>query len=601
MPKYGSGGMSGGNITFGVDFKIDNSNLDKLKKSLSEIQSLSSKNVEFKLGTDAASELKKIKTTANEVEKALMKAFNADLGTINISKFNQELSRIGINKIAQDFSKLGATGQNAFNNITASALSTNTKLIQTSATLDKIRTTLANSARWTISSSIVNTFISQVSNAFTYVKALDTSLNDIRIITGKSAQDMASFAEYANRSAKAIGQTTTAYTDAALIYYQQGLNENQAKTLAETTLKVANITGQAADQVSEEITAVMNGYQLGVDQVEGAFDSLAAVAATTASDLEEISTGMSKVAATANMMGVPLDSLNAQLATIVSVTRQAPESVGTALKTIYARMGDLKMGGTDEDGVVLGDVSGQMEAAGIQILDETGNLRDMGDVINDVAAKWNTWTKAQRIAMAEAMAGKRQYNNLIALFDNWDMYTQALNTSMTAQGTIEEQNSIKLESLSAKYKQLQAAMDDVKDSAISEDDLKAIVDLGTDAATVLARFIDGMGGAQGTLAGLGALGANVFGKQITEGIVTAISNLRVYTNQLDKAKAEAEFLQMLSKVNTTGLPGNASELEKSNLVNLKENINVLYTMKNSAMAYRDVMSTAQAEELNNLI
>jgi TP901 family phage tail tape measure protein len=88
---------------------------------------------------------------------------------------------------------------------------------------------------------------------------------------------------------------------------------------------------------------------------------LAAVAASTASDLEEISTGMSKVASAANAMGVPLDSLNAQLATIVSVTRQAPESVGTALKTIYARMSDLKMGGKDEDGLGLGDVSGQLE------------------------------------------------------------------------------------------------------------------------------------------------------------------------------------------------------------------------------------------------
>ena len=145
---------------------------------------------------------------------------------------------------------------------------------------------------------------------------------------------------------------------------------------------------------------------------------------------------MSKVASAANSMGVDVDQLNAQLATIVSVTRQAPESVGTALKTIYARMSDLKIGETDEDGLNFGDVSGQMAQMGIQVLDETGNLREMGEVIEEAAEKWDTWSEAQKTAMAQVMAGKRQYNNLYALFESWDMYEDALGTSRNALGTL---------------------------------------------------------------------------------------------------------------------------------------------------------------------
>jgi len=33
------------------------------------------------------------------------------------------------------------------------------------------------------------------------------------------------------------------------------------------------------------------------------------------------------------------------------------------------------------------------------------------------------------------MAGQRQYNNLIALFDNWSKYTDLVNVSLDAQGT----------------------------------------------------------------------------------------------------------------------------------------------------------------------
>jgi len=68
---------------------------------------------------------------------------------------------------------------------------------------------------------------------------------------------------------------------------------------------------------------------------------------------------MSKVASVANNMGVDIDQLNAQIATVVATTRQAPESVGTAFKTIYTRMNDIKTG-SEEAEVSLGNYSGQM-------------------------------------------------------------------------------------------------------------------------------------------------------------------------------------------------------------------------------------------------
>jgi TP901 family phage tail tape measure protein len=86
---------------------------------------------------------------------------------------------------------------------------------------------------------------------------------------------------------------------------------------------------------------------------------------------------MSKVASTASTMGVDIDQLNAQIATVVATTRQAPESVGTAFKTIYTRMNDIKTG-SEEAEVSLGRYSGIMAELGFNVLDATGNLRDTG-------------------------------------------------------------------------------------------------------------------------------------------------------------------------------------------------------------------------------
>jgi TP901 family phage tail tape measure protein len=143
---------------------------------------------------------------------------------------------------------------------------------------------------------------------------------------------------------------------------------------------------------------------------------LSAVAASSASDLEELSSGMSKVASAANVMGVDIDQLTAQMSTIISVTRQAPESVGTALRTIYARIADIKAGLDDE--TTLGNYSGKMKKLGFDVLDASGNLKNMGDVIEEIGGKWNTLSKEQQVSLAQIMAGTRQYNNLLTLFDN---------------------------------------------------------------------------------------------------------------------------------------------------------------------------------------
>ena len=244
---------------------------------------------------------------------------------------------------------------------------------------------MANTVRFAITSRIVNNLADSISGAYDFSVKLDTSLNDIRIVTGKTADEMARFAVEANRAAKTLGASTRDYTEGALIYYQQGLNDAETAARTETTLKAANVTRQSAQEVSEQLTAVWNGYRVQAEETELYVDKLAAVAASTAADLEELSTGMSKVASSASLMGVDIDQLNAQLSTIVSVSRQAPESVGTALRTIYARMADIEAG-IDEE-TTLGSYTKEMAELGVNVLDADGKLRDMGEVIEEIGNK----------------------------------------------------------------------------------------------------------------------------------------------------------------------------------------------------------------------
>lgn len=79
-----------------------------------------------------------------------------------------------------------------------------------------------------------------------------------------------------------------------------------------------------------------------------------------------------------------MDQLAAQIATIETVTREAPENIGNGLKTLYARFSDIQMGGTLEDGVDLGKVTSTLQAVGVQVLDAEGKMRKVGDIMEDL-------------------------------------------------------------------------------------------------------------------------------------------------------------------------------------------------------------------------
>ena len=366
-------------------------------------------------------------------------------------------------------------GDRAFNRAARAVLNTNVNLKQSNKLLNDLAISMSNTVKWGITSGAFNTLTNSVKQAWNYGLKLDSSLNDIRIVTGKSADEMERFARTANTAAKQLGASTLDYTKAALIYYQQGLSEEDVQARTNTTLKVANVTGQSGNTVSEQLTAVWNGYKVSAAEAEQYIDKLSAVAAATASDLEELSTGMGKVASAANSMGVDIDQLNAQLATIISVTRQAPESVGTALKTIFARMTDIEAG-TEESGVTLGKYTAEMAAMGIRVLDSSNKLRDMGDVIEEVGSKWNSFTREQQVALAQTMAGTRQYNNLIALFDNWNMYTKAIETSKNSTGELQKQQDIYMESTEAHLQQLRTEAEKTYKTLFDDTAVKTMTD-----------------------------------------------------------------------------------------------------------------------------
>lgn len=69
----------------------------------------------------------------------------------------------------------------------------------------------------------------------------------------------------------------------------------------------------------------------------------------------------------------------------------------------------------DDMGESLNNVDKVLSSVGLSLRDESGQIRDLGDVLDEVAAKWNTYTRNQQNQISTAIAGTRQAVRLVLL------------------------------------------------------------------------------------------------------------------------------------------------------------------------------------------
>lgn len=81
------------------------------------------------------------------------------------------------------------------------------------------------------------------------------------------------------------------------------------------------------------------------------------------------------------------------------------------------------------------DVEKALGALGIKIRDSVDNFRNFDDVIDEIASKWNSYSDVQQSGIATALAGTRQRENVITMFENFDLVKKYEQISANSYGT----------------------------------------------------------------------------------------------------------------------------------------------------------------------
>jgi TP901 family phage tail tape measure protein len=530
-------------IGFTADTTQAKKQIAELQTQLTQLINAQAGNKGLNLGIDQ--ELQKASVAAATLQQQLKDCVNVDTGKLDLGKFTQQMKASGMSmtQYKDALLSLGPQGAQVFSSLAQSVMTAEIPLKRSSALLHEMGTTLKNTIRWQLSSSMLHGFMGAIQSAYGYAQDLDSSLNNIRIVTGHNIDQMEKFAVKANKAAQALSTTTTAYTDAALIYYQQGLNDEQVEERTNATVKMANVVGEDAQHVSSYMTAIWNNFADGSKELEYYGDVMAELGAKTAASSAEIAAGLEKFAAIGETVGLSYEYAAASVATVVDKTRQSADTVGTAFKTIFSRLQGLQLGETLDDGTNLNKYSSALQAVGIDIKTANGELKDMDVILDEMGEKWDTLHRDEKMALAQTVAGVRQYTQLISLMDNYDAFKENVSAAQNSEGTLDQQSEIYAQSWEAARDRVRASLEGIYDKLLDDQFFIGFLNVLDKIIDGVSGLVDGLGGLGGVLTMVGAILIKVFQKDLTESVDRAMYNIMMKTEkgrqQIKETREEA--------------------------------------------------------------
>lgn len=504
-------------IGFSADTKMLQSQLNLIQKEIQHAFSMPT------AGKGMSDEIAAAVKQAKILENALKKA-TTEKGVSFIS-LNTELQKAGTSasQLVSTLAKAGPAFSNSLDSFLTTFATANRNLININSKIKEMQRVMTQSVKFTAAAQIQQFVASQISQAVNWVKELNSELNTIAIVSGKSASEMQQVFDSVIKNAKELRVAADDYAYAAQIFYQQGLGDEEVERRSQITIKAAQAAGQSTQEMSQQLTAVWNTYQMQGEQLERAASVGARMGAETAVEFKDIATAMQISASAASQMNVEYDMLAAIIATVGDTTQQSASVIGNAYKTIFSRFDQLVSSGTDGE-VTLGRVSQQLADLGVQILDTNGDLIPLGETILDLGNRWEEYSQKQQIALAEAIGGTRQFGQVLALFNNWDKFMANYNSALSESGseTLEKQYLTSLDSLDSAMTNSAEAWSRAFSNIFEEDTLKGFYNGLEQVGNTIDVILDSIGGIPGIL--------TIIGLYLSRNLLKYINNIKAAWN-----------------------------------------------------------------------
>ena len=378
--------------------------------------------------------------------------------------------------------------------------------LETMQSADNLFNSLTSSVKQLVGFGAVLTQVRRgIQLAVSQIQELDSAMNGISVVTNMSTAELWGQINTYMAIAKQYGVTTEGTYQVSQLYYQMGLDTNSVMELTTETLKMAKIANLDYASATDYMTTAMNGFQLSAADAGRIVDVYSELAGIAATDTSELAVAMSKTAAIANSAGMSFEATSAMLTQMIESTREAPEALGTSLKTVIARMQEMKSNPTqlievDGETASLNKMDTALSSVGISLKDASGQFRNLDEVIFELSKIWDTLDRNTQRWIANTAAGSRQQSRFISLLSDSERLQELYTAALDSEDAALVQYSKSLDSMESKLNQLSTSFQQFYMQIFNGETLKA-------AVGYLTQFVDKLNevGPVGAIAIVGSL------------------------------------------------------------------------------------------------
>lgn len=441
----------------------------------------------------------------------------ADTALAQLTQMDQVISRIKANrnvKVSVNSRSIATAASNAENlntNLTQATQTTRTlgttgaknveqasKAVQTaSRNAESFNNGMGNvlltMAKFRLASAAINVVATGFKDALAEMKRVDSEMVTIRKVTGYTADEMDRLSKNAYSLASRYGRTASEVMAGESVFARAGYTD-QIEQLAEMNLLLQNVGDISADDAAKFLIATDAAYKFGGSQEKlmAVVDGLNEITNKHATDMQKMTDGMTVAGSVFAESGESIETFTALLGTATAKTQRSGSEMARGLRTILMNLRQIR--GETEDGEL---IDGESIAAASKALKdyanistmENGKLRKASDVLDELAGKWSTLSETQKAAVAEAVAGKRQANVLMALMGDWATYQQMLGDFANGAGSALAENEIYLDSWESKTNQLKSSWTELVNTIADTSLIKGGLDFLTNSIQAITNEI----------------------------------------------------------------------------------------------------------------
>lgn len=341
-----------------------------------------------------------------------------------------------------------------------------------------------------------------------------------------------------------------------------GYGMEEATKIAEQTMMLANVAEMTQEAASEgvvtmlsafkldplkEIPVVVDGVTKSTNELTNAMDKINYVGNNFAISSDGILTAITSGANVLAEYGVSMDDTVAMIAS-ANTTLQDSSRVGNGLKTIAINLAGIKANASNGTLELNKTAKALKEIAGIDVFEneETGELKNMPQLIDEIASKWSSFTEEQRAGLSEGIAGKEQaavFQSLMSNYDTMKQVQQELNEGMHFGSALAE-NEQYVDSLKGKLNKLKEVWVGIFNKVFDSNSAKGLLDVLISVSEAIDKVV-------GSLDEMGILLPSIIG--MFGGVFSGFKGTNFITNALKGANKEMSIMQKGVTVLGSGL------------------------------------------------